>query len=364
MTQEIKAIEALRLRLLENGYTPIRNRDKRTFMKDWPGAEITPEEIRRWSRMRSDIATGIRVENGLAVIDLDIDDREAIDAIADRIFEAVPALGDPDVPLLVRRGKGAKEAWFVRTAEAFGRIHSRAWIRPGESEDAGAHRVEVFGGASPRQFGAFGPHTLASPNGSVAEIIYAWNDRSPADTPQRELPVLVKKDFFTIMDIVEAVLRERGWGLVERSTKGENDAVRVYDLTDDMQFDLADGRRVSLPELRKIALALGDEDTLRCSAGWLEGPSAKRTDRCIISTTRAGHLAIWESASGVTHVEAAARPRDFSAEIDRVAEKLKELEERRRSKVSAEDGAVLAAAKLLATNASCPAGAASWKGGW
>lgn len=124
-------IEQLRLQVLANGYTPIRNRDKRTFMKGWPSAVVDEAEIKRWSRRFSrDKATGIRVEDGLAVIDIDVDDRELVDRIANRILDVCPTLEDENVPLLVRRGKGAKEAWFVRTDETFSRIHSRAWVRP------------------------------------------------------------------------------------------------------------------------------------------------------------------------------------------------------------------------------------------
>lgn len=354
MQQDINAIEQLRLQLLDNGYTPIRNRDKRTFMKGWPHAVIDEGEIKRWTRRFSrDKGTGIRVDGELAVIDLDIDD-EIINRIADAIMAEVPILGDPNVPLLVRRGKGLKEGWYVRTAEVFSRIHSRAWVRPGEDLDAaGAHRVEIFGGASPRQFGSFGPHTVGA-DGSV-EISYRWADRSPADTRKSELPELTKAQFFQIADIVERELAAAGWTPVAKSTKGENDVQRVYDLTDEMQFDVDTGDRLSLQQLRELAAAYdGRGETLRCSAGWLEGPNAKRTDRCIVSLAQNGGVAIWESASSVTHCEASLKPRDFESEINRVAEKLKELDERRRNKVHSSDRAVTAATKMLATHAFCP----------
>lgn len=342
-------IEALRLQLLENGYTPIRNRDKRTFMKNWPSAVITPDEIRSWSRrFKRDTATGIRVEDGLAVIDIDVDDKDTVDAIADAIIDAVPQLGDPDVPLLVRAGKGAKEAWFVGTDELFSRVHSRSWVAPGANLDEGAHRVECFGGASPRQFGSFGSHTIT--DDGVVEIEYRWVEHSPADTLKRELPVLTKKDFFAAMDAAESVLRERGWEPVALSQRGESDAVRVYDLTPEMEFDLNTGETVKLAELRTRAQ---DEDDLRCSASWLEGSSSKNRTRCLVSLTRQGHVAIWESASGITHVEQSAKPHDYDIEIDRVAEKLRELDERRRNKITVGDGAVVAAAKMCATYAFC-----------
>lgn len=339
-----------RLALLENGYSPIKNRDKRTFLQGWPSLELTPELIRSWDRSTRDKATGLRIEDGLAAIDFDINDKEAMDTIADRVFEAVPELGDVNANLLIRHGKGAKEAWFVRTAEDFGRIHSRAYTRPGESVDDGTHRVEIFGGASPRQFGALGPHTVAD-DGSV-EVEYRYADRSPLDTRKSELPELTKQQFFQIADIVEAVLVELGWQLVERSSKGENDAVRVYDLTEEMQFDILGGGTLSLQELRE---AVGHSDEgVRCSASWLEGPQAINRSRCLVTVTRTGNLAIWESAAGVTHCEASLKPKDYSVAINRIAEMERENKERRRNSFKDGDDAIRAAGKLLATYGYCP----------
>lgn len=351
--QDLDTIQQLRLQLLANGFTPIRNHDKRTFMKGWPSAVVDPGEIARWSRRFSrDVATGIRVEDGLAVIDFDINDRAMMVRIVNAVLDAVPELEDENVPLLVRSGSGSKEAWFVRTTEIFSRIHSRAWLAPGAVADDGAHRVEIFGGASPRQFGSFGPHTVAD-DGTVVTT-YKWADRSPADTLKSELPELTKQQFFQIADIVERELKAAGWSVVEKSTKGENDVARVYDLTEDMFFDVDTGDRLSLQQLRELAANNGDGPSLRCSAAWLEGPSAKRTDRCLVTSTASGGVAIHETASGVTHCEASLKPRDFGPEINRIAEKLKELDERRRNKVASGDGAVVAATKLLNSYAFCP----------
>jgi hypothetical protein len=350
----MSTITELRLQLLENDYSPIRNRDKRTFMKGWPDAEITPELIATWGRKhKRDTATGLRVEDGLAVIDLDINDKQAVNNIADRIFDEIPKLGEANdrAALLVRRGKGFKEAWFVRTEEEFGRIHSRSWTRPGEGVDEGTHRVEIFGGASARQFGAFGPHTVLD-DGTVA-VEYAWPDRSPADTPQSELPELTKAEFFRIADIVEEELAKLGWSKVERSSKGENDAIRVYDLDDTMSFDLNNGDTVSLQRLRELAAADPDGG-LRCSASFLEGAEAVNRTRCLVTVTRTGNLAIWESAAGVTHCEASLKPKDYSVAINRLQEMWDEKKDRRKNKVRGTDDATAAAAKLLRSHAFCP----------
>lgn len=342
-------IERLRLQLLANGYTPIRNRDKRTFMTSWPKVNVTPEEITGWSRYSRDRATGIRVENGLAVIDIDIDDPDTVDALANAVFDAVPALADPDVPLLQRRGKGAKEAWFVRTADLFGRIASYAFTRPGETVDDGVHRIEIFGGGSPRQFGAFGPHTVDD-DGTV-RVEYAWADASPADTPRDRLPELGKDDFYAVVKAAEGVLRARGWQQVLRSVSGESASQRLYDIVAGMSFDLADGTTATLDELRERAR---NEDGLRCSAAWLEDGAVNRS-RCLVSLTRSGHVAIWESASDTTHIEIEAQPKDVGADVDRVAEKLRELRDRRRYTIRPGEDAMTTAAKLRESYVYCAA---------
>ncbi len=344
--------EQIRLQLLANGYTPIRNHDKRTFMEGWPKAVITEDEIRRWTRRFSrDTATGIRVENGLMVIDFDIDDRSATDAIYNAVMDAVPALADGSKPLLVRTGKGAKEAWYVRCEELFGRIFSHGWVRPGETEDDGVHRVEIFGGGMPRQFGSFGPHTKKRDDGEVL-VSYSWQDKaSPLDVRQSELQLLTKDDCFLICDTVDRELAALGWQQVLLSKKGEGDGSRVYDLTDDMFFDLNTGERVSLQHLR--GMAAEGVDGVRCSASWLEGPGAVNRSRCIIGHDHAGRVTVWESSNGETHFEKAFAPREYEADLTRLRERLAEVTDARRNRIQPTDRALVAATKMLQTYAYC-----------
>lgn len=351
MSTEPNSVEQLRLQLLANGYSPIRNRDKRTFMKEWPDVEITPDEIKSWTRRnRRDTATGLRVEKGLAVIDIDVNSEAEVNAIANIIMDVVPQLEDPKTPLLVRKGKGFKEAWYVRTDELFSRVHSSSWLRPGEGLDAGSHRVEIFGGGSPRQFGSFGPHTVDD-DGNV-QVSYVWPGASPADTRQSELPVVTKKQMFEIVDRIDAYLASAGWTKVLKSKSGESEATRVFDLSDAMRFELQGGGVISLDDMRSY-LNSSDTGQLRCSASFLEGREAVNQTRCLVSLTRAGHVAIWDSATAITHVEAAAKPVNYTEAIDRVREKLLELETLHRNKIGKKDGAVVVAAKLLETHAYC-----------
>ena len=348
-------ITRLRLQLAANGYSPIPNRDKACYFKGWPSVEASEENIMAWSRRHSrDATTGLRVENGLAVIDIDINDEALVNGVLNAVLDLCPQLDREDVPFLIRHGRGFKVAVFVRGGEPFTRIHTRTWVPAGrDPEDAPTAMVEIFGGASTRQFGCFGWHTRPEDTEDGQGIEYWWEYASPADTPLAALPVVEKAQFFAIADRAEELLKAAGWEPVARSTSGENDAVRVYDLTEEMVFSCSDGVTRSLDELRKV-LATEAGEGLRCSASWLEGPQAKRTDRCLCSLTRGGHVAVHETASGVTHVEAAGEPVDFGPEIDRIGEKLKELDERRRRKIKAVDDLPTAVAKMLDIYAYCP----------
>lgn len=343
-------IEALRLQLLANGYSPIRNVDKRTFFPSWPTVTLDEAEIKSWTRKHSrHDATGLRVENGLAVIDFDVDDEAAMVAIIDAVSDAHPELADA----MMRVGKGSKEAWFLRCDESFTRLHSRSFIRPGQSADDETHRVEIFGGGSPRQFGAFGAHTKDEQTGDV-KIEYAWLDEiSPATVPLSQVVEVPKAVLWSVVDIVEEVLLSLGWSLFERSKKGESASGRVFDILPDKLFRCNDDVTRSVEELR-AAVEAGEEH-LRCSASWLEGPTAVNTSRCLVSLARSGHLSIWESMEGVTHLEKIDEPTNYGEMIDRLAEHQKEKAETRRHKIKSGDECLSAALKMREMFAYCPA---------
>lgn len=343
------SLEQIRLRLLENGYTPLPGVGKACYMKGWPTVAVTPELINGpWRRKGNQWPdTCIRIENGLAAIDLDIDDNEAtMLAIVAEIDAEVPGLSQR---AMVRFGKGTKEAWYVRTSEIFGRIHGAGYCPPGKTPDQLTCRVEIFGGGSPREFGSIGAHTRAA-DGSVV-VAYEWQGASPLDTRLDDLPELTKQEFYAIVAAVERVLLRLGWTLVARSKAGEDNVERLFALTDDMQFVLHDGRRLSLPDVRKAA---ADEDGLRCSASWLEGDIAVNTSRCLIGLTKGGHVAIYETASGIAYIEKSAAPAPKpKLNLDRVAEKLTELKARRMYTIHGDDDAEVAAKKMLHTYAYC-----------
>lgn len=351
------SVAELRAQLVANGYSPLPNVGKACYLEGWPKIEITPEVLARWSRRHSRFQdTGLRVENGLAVIDLDINDEAGAAAVAAAVEAEFPAL----LSALVRYGKGFKEAWFCRTAEPFGRIHTFRFWAPGlnDPDVHEAHCVEIFGGGSPRQFGAFGAHTRDKAGDVV--VAYEWASSSPLDVELEKLPELTKADFFRIAELAEATLRARNFEQVTRSTSGESEAVRVYDLTDDMEFECNDERTRSLAELRDVA----GQEGLRCSASWLEPGRGHSLTRCLVGRSHSGQLTLWDSASGVTHMPADADPGEAverQLDVDALAVRLKRLAElesekkaRRRAKLSGDDDYQVAASKLLQTYAYCP----------
>lgn len=344
----------IRLRLLANGFTPLPTYGKQCFMKGWPSTPVDEAAISSWARRHSRWQdTGIRVQDGLGVFDLDIN-HEVMHVVVDALEKEEPAISET----LLRHGTGFKEAWFFRVDEPFTRIFTRRWLAPGTVEDDGAHGVEVFGGASHRFFGSFGANKR-EPDGSVA-VAYSWEGASPLEVQLADLPVITKAQVFKLIDLVERVLEQEGWTPVQRSKKGESEAERVYDLTDDMVFQCNDGVDRTLAELQAAA----GEEGLKCSASWLEGPSAIRRDRCLVARTHSGAVSVWESASGETHMQADRAPvaeearqldvKVVAERLQRLADMASEAKQKRLNTLSNEDGFAVTVAKLLRSYALCP----------
>lgn len=314
-TRDSLTTAELRKTLLRNGFYPTPNVGKACYLERWPKVEITPELIDRWSRRNARFPdTGLRIQDGLAAIDLDIDDEPGLYAVAEAIEAEFPQLR---AGALVRYGKGVKEAWFCRTAEPFSRLHTHRFWAPGRNnpDKDTAHCAEIFGGASARQFGAFGAHTRDD-RGDVV-VAYEWAEgRSPLTVPLAELPELTKEDFVRISELVGLTLRGLGFEQVMLSIAGENRPHRVYDLTDDMLFECNDGVTRTLEELEFLAGYPG----LRCSASWLEPGRGHSLTRCLVGRSHRLDLTLWDSAHEVTHMAAHAAPQAIAQRVaDRTA---------------------------------------------
>jgi hypothetical protein len=294
---EIQAQTALRRQMLANGYTPLANKDKMCILHAWPSLAVDGAQIDVWSSQLKWRATGVRIERGLVAIDLDVNDDDAIDAIIHALPADIWALLR-DAP--VRRGKGAKEAWFCRLAEgesSFYRLTSAGYRQPDSAPDDTVHRVEIFAGDTGRQFGAYGAHTIGH-DGEV-EVQYRWEDgRGLADVPFDDLPRLTRAQLAKVGEVASAVLAELGWVHDKKSKEGFSSPAVIYDL-DDQQFET---REHGLVDLEGLSLLVSGADTVRLSASWLEGPSASNTTRCLAYRNPSdGQVAILETASYETH---------------------------------------------------------------
>jgi predicted P-loop ATPase len=290
------------LQVLANGYAPLPNIDKRCILKGWPTLIVDEAEVRRWSRMGAYEATGVRLEGGLAVIDLDVD-VENFEDLVSHLIGTFPELERA----LFRTGAGHKEAWYVRTDEPFSRIASPLFM--GNDHENGL-RVEIFGGGVPRQFGSFGWHTKG-------ELEYTWiNDQSPATVPLADLPLLTKNDMFGIVDAVTDWLRAQDYEHLTDEGSGETDPEIVFDLIPEMIFETMHDGQLGLAQLRDLG-------TGNCSASFISD-AARNPRRCLIGTTDAGGLTVWDSMTGTTHMEASAAPVDTATLAQSVGSALAE----------------------------------------
>lgn len=304
---EIAAQTEIRRALLANGYVPLANKDKMCVLHGWSDMAVGEAKIDEWANQLKWRATGVRVEGGLAVIDLDVNDADAVDAIVEALPEE---LWSKLITAPVRRGKGAKEAWFCRLIEGeepFYRLASAGFRRPAEDETV--HRVEIFAGdGGGRQFGAYGAHTIGE-DGDVA-VSYRWaGDVGLVEVPFADLPALTRAELALIADTATRVLDELGWQRDLRSKVGFSSNVPIFDL-DAQTFETRDHGSVDLLGLEELCALHGE---VRLSASWLEGAAAVNASRCIASIhPRDGRLSVLETASFESHRPKALEPRPIT----------------------------------------------------
>lgn len=310
---------AIRRQLLKNGYVPLANDDKRCMLSGWSKMTVTDQTIDNWADQTRYRATGIRLERGVAMLDIDINDAAIIAAFEDALPASIWQVCEQ---MPVRAGKGAKQAWLFRTETPFLRYASGAFCGAGEDpegENTVLHRVEVFGGAGGgRQMGAFGAHTVV--NNTVA-VAYGWIGPSPLDVPAADLPVLTEAEVAILCDTATAVMEQAGWVRHERSASGlTSDGKVVFDLTEEMMFDTKDWGLLSLADLGEVLSH--KDDRVRLSAAWLEGPAARNKTRCIASLDYEGEVQVFETAAFTMHKAKRLEPK---TPTDSMVDRLREM---------------------------------------
>lgn len=289
-----------RLRLLENGYTPLANVNKKCVLKAWNRLKVDKERVESWDGMRAYSATGVRLDNRLLVLDLDIDDADVLDDIWARLPQD---LRDVLARAPLRYGGGVKEALFLRQKAGenlLDKLYSQSYVPPGGK----ATKAEAYGGGSTRYFGAFGPH---SHDDETQEVLcwYKWADGiSLVDVAYEDLPEIGVDDVLHVMDAASAAMLAAGWAYALESEKDSLGAdSEHYDLTDDMLFDTLQYGVVDLAGLEE-ACQISDPEPVRLSVNWLfKGHHNK--ERCLARINPArGFVQIYEPATETLHFPA------------------------------------------------------------
>lgn len=316
---------AIRHKLLENGYTPLANVDKRCMLKGWPSLEVDHDTIEEWADRRGLRATGLRMEKDLIALDFDIDDADALDAIWDAVEVADPVLFKTLESLPMRGGKGEKICLFARLDTGkIDKLWSKAYYKPGarEADPTGAvlHRLEVFTGsgeAGARQIGVYGAHTVDQ--GEVL-VEYRWADGiGLCDVPYSDLPRLRRKDVFTIVDTVSRVLDKLGWDFEVSAKHGKVSDTRSLTLLPTMRFNTNRDENLSLEDLEASAAV---DEGLRVSLSFVERGAQNCTRGLVGINPQDDRVQVWDSATATLY-----RPADISlsAKISGIGEGLKRL---------------------------------------
>ncbi|MFA5898854.1 MAG: bifunctional DNA primase/polymerase, partial [Hyphomicrobium sp.] len=226
---------ALRLRLYDNGFTPLANSKKMCLIPEWSTIKVTPELIRsaQWARSKKFLDTGIRCGDVIA-LDWDIDDKDLLNDLLD---EVVGKGVLPESPF-VRIGMPPRELWVYRTAEKIGKRTTGHFMPPNPPEDHKGFAVEILGSGC--QFAAYGQRD--------ANTAYAWPVESLVDHQYMDLPEITKTQADAVKDFAIAFFEQRG--LERRSPAGGTDSgyTHAYDLTPDMVFDVHDMGEMSVAE--------------------------------------------------------------------------------------------------------------------
>jgi hypothetical protein len=302
----------VRMALLRGGYVPLANRDKMCVLPGWPSLAVDESVIEGWADQRRYVATGVRVDEPLLVLDFDIDDGAMLDAIWAALPAELRRLLD-SAPM--RFGGGEKFALFLRCDERVGYLISQGYAPPGSDR---LMRVEVFGSGHVRQVGAYGVHSHDEAGGVARE--YSWaGDWGLADVPLAGLPEITVEQVKVVLDVASRAMREAGWEYEVQTRIGAVVDGPVFDIEDAAVFDTLDhGEVVGIEALEALCGVEGPG--VRLSASWLEGARAVNKSRCI-ARLNAGdeRLQIWESAGCVLH-----RPVDLDmrAKMARLGERL------------------------------------------
>jgi hypothetical protein len=303
----MQACTTFRLATLANDYWPLLNNCKAAVDNGWQTRRPTEAEILRWDRSiyRS---TGMKIDDDLAVIDVDVLDQALVEALKDAFAREFPALFAHGI---VRHAGQPKEAWFARVDKPFRQFRSRRWYHGGDLKDRTTpqFRVECFGSRATRQFGIDGPHTREA--GRTVRVYQCTNGASPATVPRSELPVLPQTAYARVCDLFEGIAAAADLVIIPRERDPDRaPGAVVYDLTDDMVFENGCAAYRGLEELAEACVVAEHQGhKLRVTSSFLG--HGTNTTKCIVGYAKGGrYVFIHDFETGLTHKPANRAPPD------------------------------------------------------
>lgn len=304
---EVTEQTRIRRAMLANGYVPLANKEKMTLIRGWAQLQVDEALIDEWDQKLAFRSTGLRIDAPLVAIDVDIDDAELVH----KLFTRCAAEWGQDWAdsVLIRFGRGAKECWVCRIDEPFRVPPGAKYVRPGDDpkdKEADTYKVELFGGVSGRQIGAYGWHT-------EGEVTYRWlDDLGPAEVPLERLPVLTKARAFAIYSWYAELLEKAGWHRVLTYDPADfTNVEKLYDIVPGTHVIRHQGGECAVEELR-------DGDRIRMAE--ITG-TGTNTTRGLARQTHEG-IGVWDSETGVTHLLTSAEPKSHDEQHNLLGAKL------------------------------------------
>jgi len=287
ITDARKQCMELRLRLYDNGFTPLPNKNKMCLLPEWTTLDIDRDMIqsREWNRSAKRRDTGLRCGD-IVAIDWDINDADLIATVMDGIIAA----GIVQQSDFVRIGKAPREMWIFRTHEKIGK-RTTGFFAPKDAEEGfKPHQVEILGKGC--QIAAYG---MRDP-----ETWYTWPKLDLIDHKYMDLPEITLAQADAVKNkAIEIFLNV---GLVRKSSEAGTDEgySTARDLTPDMQFDVKDLGVVPLHEVEAYLRKSPPETVLRCRVDTLR-PGTSGSWAGMISLTDNGDICVSDHGSYTTH---------------------------------------------------------------
>lgn len=287
ITDVRKQCTELRLKLFENGYYPLPNKNKMCLLPSWSTVEITAEMIqsREWSRSNSRRDTGLRCGEIIA-IDWDINDAELIDDVILAVIDA----GIIPESEFVRIGKAPREMWIFRTSDKIGKRTTGFFAPKDADEDFKPHQVEILGKGC--QIAAYGMRD--------ADTFYTWPEKNLLDHKYMELPEITLAQVEAVKNKAIEIFEAKGF--VRKSSEGGTDEgyTVAYDLTPDMKFDVKDLGILPLSEIEEHLRNSSEGTVLRCRVDTLR-PGTSGSWAGMVSITEHGDLCLSDHGSYTVH---------------------------------------------------------------